>query len=155
MRWLISHDSTFWLSPTYENQFFYYLILSSWPIQVTENATSAVSPFHSKFNLVGPKDYKSNIRKVIYAKSKDENASVRNLHLFYSAFFEVSPNDHFPDCSPLINSCDDCRIFLCTCNIHVSQGNGVSNISLFSARHKGLYLSPLTSGHIGFFLRFL
>lgn len=155
MRWLISHDSTFWLSPTYENQFFYYLILSSWPIQVTENATSAVSPFHSKFNLVGPKDYKSNIRKVIYAKSKDENASVRNLHLFYSAFFEVSPNDHFPDCSPLINSCDDCRIFLCTCNIHVSQGNGVSNINLFTARPKGLYLSPLNSGHIGFFLRFL
>ena len=145
--------STFWLSPTYENQFFYYLILSSWPIQVTENATSAVSPFHSKFNLVGPRDYKSNIRKVVYAKSKDENASVRNLHLFYSAFFEVSPNDHFPDCSPLINSCDDCRIFLCTCNIHVSQGNGVSNSNLFTARPK--YLSPLTSGHIGFFLRFL
>ena len=140
--------STFWLSPTYENQFFYYLILSSWPIQVTENATSAVSPFHSKFNLVGPRDYKSNIRKVIYAKSKDENASVRNLHLFYSAFFEVSPNDHFPDCSPLINSCDDCRIFLCTCNIHVSQGNGVSNSNLFTARGLGL-----TSGHIGFFLR--
>lgn len=147
--------STFWLSPTYENQFFYYLILSSWPIQVTENATSAVSPFHSKFNLVGPRDYKSNIRKVIYAKSKDENASVRNLHLFYSAFFEVSPNDHFPDCSPLINSCDDCVIFLCTCNIHVSQGNGISNINLFTARPKGLYLSPLTSSHVGFFLRFL
>jgi len=68
-------------------------------MQVTENATSAVSPSHSKFNLVGPRDYKSNIRKVIYAKSKDENASVRNLHLFYFAFFAVSPNNH---CSPLV-----------------------------------------------------
>ncbi|KAM7448834.1 Apoptogenic protein 1 [Porites harrisoni] len=69
--------------------------------KVTENATSAVSPFHSKFNLVGPRDYKSNIRKVIYAKSKDENASEKrfreqqqDLNAWHQVFWEKH-NDKF------------------------------------------------------------
>ncbi|KAL9954714.1 hypothetical protein ACROYT_G042285 [Oculina patagonica] len=40
--------------------------------RATRSTSASGSPSRSKFNLVGPRDYKSNIRKIVYAKSKDE-----------------------------------------------------------------------------------
>lgn len=40
--------------------------------QASRSTSTSGPPCRSKFNLVGPRDYRSNIRKIIYAKSKDE-----------------------------------------------------------------------------------
>lgn len=59
------------------------------------NATAAVSPTRGEFNVVGPRDYNSNIRKIIYAKSKDENAMEKRfreqqqeLNTWHQVFWE-------------------------------------------------------------------
>ena len=45
-------------------------------IKAARSTSASGSPCRSKFNLVGPRDYRSNIRKIIYAKSKDETTQV-------------------------------------------------------------------------------
>jgi len=43
------------------------------------NSVNAASPSRSKFNLVGPRDYRSNIRKIIYVKSQDESTKEKSF----------------------------------------------------------------------------
>lgn len=57
--------------------------------QTSRNPGVAATPSRSKFNLVGPRDYKSNIRKIIYAKPKDENTTVRSSLCYWNNFFNL------------------------------------------------------------------
>ena len=59
-----SCDREFWLS------------LYRYDFKASRSTSASGSPCRSKFNLVGPRDYRSNIRKIIYAKSKDETGQV-------------------------------------------------------------------------------
>ena len=52
------------------------------------STSASGSPCRSKFNLVGPRDYRSNIRKIIYAKSKDETRQVS--HTLYQLHLNLS-----------------------------------------------------------------
>lgn len=52
------------------------LSLYHYDFKAPRSTSTSGPPCRSKFNLVGPRDYRSNIRKIIYAKSKDETKQV-------------------------------------------------------------------------------
>lgn len=70
--------------------------------KTSRNPGVAATPSCSKFNLVGPRDYKSNIRKIIYAKPKDENTTEKrfreqqqDLNNWHQVFWEKQNEKFF------------------------------------------------------------
>ena len=53
--------------------------LYRYDFKASRSTSTSGPPCRSKFNLVGPRDYRSNIRKIIYAKSKDETGQVSHI----------------------------------------------------------------------------
>ena len=72
----------------------YKCSLYYYDFKASRSTSTSGPPSRSKFNLVGPRDYRSNIRKIIYAKSKDETRQVSHIVYQKSGLIEINQIYH-------------------------------------------------------------